>query len=196
MDIKTLESELYEDLNGRIELLESGERVVIKLTCDDWEDKLRERERTFLITCIDSVESTVTERPNAEIELLSNHPVLWKHNAPYGELFYNSATAAKYELIGRLWEANEKATLGWREFSQYLNTFTQGEDIKFCEGNGGLVARGPTPLLDKFQSAIAGLVETNLVPTYQPEGGFKALVFDDCFVVCKEIEVEELVRVE
>jgi len=45
--------------------------------------------------------------------------------------------------------------------------------------------------MDAYQSAVSGWLKTNYVSSFVPEGGYKALVFDTCFVICKSVVVTE-----
>ena len=83
---------------------------------------------------------------------------------------------------------------GWRPLTNFANTYRLGQFIEFCSGSSGQLAHGPKPLMELYQSAVGNRINTNFVPSYIPEGGCKALVFDTCFVICKSVTVAELHR--
>ena len=190
MNIEELSKKVYEDLNGRITAVDYTNELIIYFQCDDWKDY--EVSKKFKITCNTVLESEVQPSPSGEIVFTEEHQLLWKHTEPHGYLYYTSEPESRYEILGRIWEAHEKAFGGWRPLTEYANTYNTGQFIEFCSGGNGLLAQGPKPLLELYQQAIDGKVQTNYVPSYKPEGEAKALVFDDCFVICKSLAVEEL----
>ncbi|WP_394170719.1 hypothetical protein [Saccharospirillum alexandrii] len=190
MNIEKLSEYVYEDLNGFITRVDLTNDLVIHFQCDD----IKEIDviRKFTITCHDVIESDVQPGFTGVIDFLNEHQLLWKHNAPQGYLYYSSEAENHYDLLGRLWETHEKLVDGWRQFSETINTRNAGIFIEFCKDSNGLLAQGPKPLLDKFQETALKHLKTNYVPSITPEGGYKALVFDCSFVICKAVTVNEL----
>ncbi len=193
MNIETLEKYLYEDLNGKILSVEGdrdASKLVIYFQCDDWKEV--DVTRRFRIICDDVKEDNVRPCHSGEIEFCDTHPMLWKHNDDHGYLYYSSQADSRYELLGRLWEVHEKIFFGWRPLSEYINTHHAGQIIEFCKGSNGLLAQGPKTLLKAYKEASNGHIDTNYVPSYSPGGYYKALIFDNCFAICKSVNVEEV----
>ncbi|RFA26233.1 hypothetical protein CAI21_17280 [Alkalilimnicola ehrlichii] len=190
MNIETLSEKVYEDLNGRITSVEDSEGIVIYFLCDDWNGF--SSSRVFQIQCFDVKESDIQPTFSGGVLFTAQHPLLWNHNETHGYLYYSSEPANRYEILGRVWEAHEKVFGGWRPLTDYANTYHAGQFIEFCKGTHGQLAQGPRSVLDAYQSAVAGLLETKFVASFTPEGGYKALVFDTCFVICKSVAVTEL----
>lgn len=190
MDIEALSEELYEDLNGRIVSVDYSKGLTIHFLCDDWNDS--SITRTFEIECFGVQELEIQPAFSGEISFTDQHPLLWNHNEPHGYLYYSSEPESRYEILGRVWEAHEQIFGGWRPLSDYANTYHAGQFIEFCKGSNGQLAQGPRPILDIYQSAVSGRLKTNYVPSFVPEGGYKALVFDTCFVICKSVAIAEL----
>lgn len=189
MKIEELSENLYEDLNGRISGVESSDNLIIQFECDDWNGF--ESTRFFKIICEDVVESDVYPTNTSNVEYNKTHILLWDHNEPRGSLFYSSEPKSKHELLGKIWEIHEELHGGWRPLTDYLNTYNSGTKIGFCEGSNGLLANGSKPLLEQFQIAIDNYIKNNLVISFTPKGGYKALVFDECFAICKSVKVIE-----
>lgn len=190
MDIEELSKELYEDLNGRITAVDYTDDLIIYFQCDDWKDN--ENTKKFKITCTSVAESEVQPSPSSEVVFSNNHQLLWAHNEPHGYLYYTSEPENRYDILGRIWEVHEKTFGGWRSLTDYANTYNAGQFIEFCQGSNGLLAQGPKSLIELYQQAIVGKIQTNYVPSYNPEGDTKALIFDNCFVICKSVAVEVL----
>jgi len=173
MNIEELSEKVYIDLNGRITSVEDDEELVtIQFQCDDWEES--DDDRNIIITCTGVVECELKPSMSGDVDLYNDHPLLWKFNEDHGYLYYSSEVDSKYELLGRVWEAHELSMNGWRPISEFINTISNDSKIKFCPGKSGLLADGPKPLLEAYQAAVKGLVETNYVPSYQPNGNFQA----------------------
>lgn len=190
MNIEELSKRLYEDLNGRITAVNYLNDLVIDFQCDDW--KGSNATRFFKITCHSVKESDVQPSISGEIEFTKSHQLLWNHNEPQGYLYYSSEPENRYELLGRVWEAHEKIFGGWRPLTDFVNTYNAGQFIASCKGSNGQLARGPKPLMALYQSAVSDKIKTNYVPSNEPEGGYKALLFDTCFVICKSVTVVEV----
>lgn len=189
MYIEELSDNLREDLKGQITQVNFGHSLEIHFQCDDW--RTNDVRRHFVISCHDVVEQEVKVSSSYEIDLLSQHPLLWNHNEPHGYLYYSSEPNNRYEVLGILYEAHEHVFGGWRPLSDYANTYLGGELIDFCMGNNGLLAYGPKPIIDVYENAVADLLKTNYVPSYKPVGGFKALIFTSGFVICQSVVVTE-----
>lgn len=190
MKIENLINEVYEDLNAEITVVESDDHLTVYFECDDWthENVIRK----FKITCLSAIESTVVKSFVGRIDFSNSDPILWNHNEEHGSLYYTSEFENNYELLGRLWEAHEKAFGGLRPLSESLNIDNSGQSIAFCKGSYGQLARGPRSILNVYKLAIGNRIKTNLVSSYKPEGGYVALFFDRSFVICKSVTVQEL----
>ena len=190
MKIEELVKEVYEDLNAKITAIESNKDLTIYFECDDWISE--NLVKKFKITCLSAIESRVLESHVGNMDFTKSDPILWKHNEEHGYLYYTSEFDNHYELLGRLWEAHEKTFYGLRPLSEYINTYSSGQNIEFCKGSYGQLAQGPISILDIYKSAIAGKITTNIVRSYKSRGNYCALFFDDLFVVCKSVTVQEL----
>jgi len=190
MSIEELSKELYEDLNGKITAIDYTDELIIYFQCDDRKDY--DVTRKYKITCYGVSESEVQPSNSGEIEFTNEHQLLWNHNEPRGYLYYSSEPESRYEILGRVWEVHERIYKGWRPLADNANTYHGGQFIEFCKGSNGQLAHGPKPLLEAYEQAIKCKIKTNYVHSYQPVGGFKALVFDTCFVICKSVAVAEV----
>ncbi len=190
MKIEDLIKEVYEDLNAKITAVESNDHLTVYFECDDWANE--NVVRKFKITCLSAIESTVVKSYVGLMDFTNSDPVLWNHNEEHGYLYYTSEFENNYELLGRLWEAHEKVFGGLRPLSEYINMYNSGDYIEFCKGSYGLLAQGPKPILNVYELAIANRIQTKFVPSYEPEGGYSALFFDNLFIVCKSATVQEL----
>ncbi len=176
MSIEELSKELYEDLNGKITAIDYTDELIIYFQCDDWKDY--DVTRKYKFTCYGVSESEVQPSNSGEIEFTNEHQLLWNHNEPRGYLYYSSEPESRYEILGLVWEVHERIYKGWRPLADNANTYHAGQVIEFCKGSNGQLAHGPKPLLEAYEQAIKCKIKTNYVPSYQPVGGFKALVFD------------------
>jgi len=190
MNIEELSKELYEDLNGRITAVDHTDDLIIHFLCNDWNDY--ETTRLFRISCHGVKESEVQPSVSGEVKFTEQHQLLWNHNEPHGYLYYSSAPENRHEILGRLWESHEMFFGGWRPLTDFANTHNSGQFIEFCKGNNGQLAHGPKSLLELYQDVVGDKLKTNYVPSYNPKGGYKALVFDTCFVICKSVTVTDV----
>ncbi|MBV8656988.1 MAG: hypothetical protein JO142_04100 [Burkholderiales bacterium] len=186
MLIEDLSKYLYEDLNGQVDSIAQGNRgLLITLECDDWE--IHGGRRRFLLVCADVRECTLTVGPVGWVKFFTEHPVLLEHNSEHSELMFSSAPGNSYEVIGRLQEAHGKVYGHWRLLSEHLNA-----NHEILSGGHGLVARGPHLVMQKYAAAIDSLLKVNIVHSYKPKTEFRALVFDEQFLVCNYVDVIEI----
>ena len=192
MTIQTLSKYIYQDLNARIISLSQKQDFKIHIECDDWNSS--DCKRNFMLSCFEVIESTAFPSYFDELNFCNNHQLLWNHNEQHGELYYSSETQSENELLGVLWKVHEETFGGRRPLNDYVNIYYQNQKLRFCTGSGGQVAKGPNPILKVYQNALKDKLILNHISTYTPPGGYKALIFDDSFVICKRIEVKELTK--
>ena len=190
MKIEEFVDKFWEDLNGRITQVEEGNELVMFFQCDDWDDT--DKIRTFKFRCNGVVESTAIQSPSDSVRFLSQHPLIWDHNEPSGQLFYVSEPENRYEILGRMFDAHQKIYGGWRGFNDYANTYSPGFNVHFGEGSNGLLASGPKSLLEAYAKSVRGRVETQLLMDNSRKADYKALIFDMCFVICESVKVKEM----
>jgi hypothetical protein len=176
---------LWEGLNGKITLVEelSSNQVLVKLICDDW--KNANAQRSYNIICKDVAASKLVPMPCDEIAVNSEHVLLWQYNAQHYDLFYSSKPENGYEILGMLWEAHERA-LG--DFAECYSSINAINFISHFKSGYGLLARGPKSLIESYQSAVVGKINLNVIESYNPEGGYSILFFDNSYIIAKSFE--------
>ena len=110
-----------------------------------------------------------------EISFTDDHILLWEHNLPSYQLFYNSVADNCHEILGLLWEAHEIAL---QDFIEHQASISPQNFAKQYQDGFGLLARGPKLLLEAYQGAVSGKLDTYMVESYKPKGGYSALLFD------------------
>jgi hypothetical protein len=206
--IETLCDNVNESLEGKIEEVEEPEvdeeedrpeveDLIIRFSCKPW--KGGKGVRFFRITCRDYREHNIAEIPCPRIALVDDHPSLWDYNEEQAYLRFTSKPENPYEVIGRIWETYQEVTRGWEGCGTCLN-FTMGPGIhRALEMDSGLLAMGPWPLLEAYRRAIGDRMELQMTLatdfTSAPEfRRYKALLFGEDAVVCREVEVVEETR--
>lgn len=188
MNIEELSEAVFEDLNGGIASAahqDTGLSVVYE--CDSWKDP--DKRVSFLLLCSEVAETTVCPGLSEDLWWTAEHPLLLNHNSERGSLFFTSSPDNPHEVVGVLYQTHENLFRGWRPLRDYINHCGQTHQI-LASGNG-LLARGPLPLLELYQKSIGHLLKTNTVKSYTPDGGYKAIIFDESFVICKDVEVSQ-----
>ncbi len=189
MNIKELSENVYEDLNGQIVSVDCQETTVtLFFECDHWKDL--DKRISIQIRCSEVVENAVSPGFSGFLQWEDNHPLLLKHNKQHGSLFFTSKPTKPYEVIGILYQAHEDLFKGWRPLSDHINQCGKTNDI--LASGSGLLARGPIPVLELYQNSLEGLIQTNIIKSYTPNGGYKALILDEFFLVCKEVKLTQL----
>jgi hypothetical protein len=188
MNIEELSEAVYEDLNGRIVSADhQDDRVTLVYECDYWEDP--DKRVSFLLRCSEVAETTACPGVSGDLWWTSEHPLLLNHNHQHGSLFFTSKPANLHGVVGVLYQTHEDLFQGWRPLRDHINHCGKTHEI-LASGNG-LLARGPIPLLELYQKSVQRLIKTNIVNSYTPDGGCRAIIFEDSFVICKEVEVSQ-----
>jgi hypothetical protein len=106
------------------------------------------------IRCDDPVEVRLDlVQPAGVLELLSEHPLLLRHNAPRSELFFSGKPESLAGVIGELVIAHEAVSQGWMAFREHLNRFLSVEAL--LGGGFGILAEGPEPLILAYTGVLA-----------------------------------------
>lgn len=184
-----LHANLLEGLGGEVLAVESLEKGALEIdfVCDDREAP--KKVRRFRITCLEVAKTTVCPAQSDEIALDTEHVVLWKYNLPHFQLFYRSVPKSAYETLGRLLETHDKALSATGCVSGFIDP---ANFIKYHSGGLGLLARGPEPQLEIYQDAILEQVDTYMIPSYEPKGGYAVLWFEVGHVIAQSFEIEEI----
>ncbi|MFO0983049.1 MAG: hypothetical protein U1E76_15195 [Planctomycetota bacterium] len=195
--IEDLCASLTHHENGLLEVVGPMEEnlLAIRFACDDWLGSgVRRR---FLLSCLGTVERQLDAGSSEEIRWVDQHPVLWTFNSPHGYLHLGSRPADAFAAVGRLYEAHEQLFQGWKALREFLNPGFTSNLHELLEGGRGMLAQGPCPVLERYRDALQPLMETYLNDAphdrrYDAQHPKRALIFDDCYVVCDSVDVKEL----
>ena len=186
MTIDELSAEVYEDLNGKVvSVSHRDDTTTVVYECDDWENPVGRV--SFRLHCTAVAETTVTRGWSEGLVWTADHPLLLNHNQEHGDLFFSSRPSNPHEVLGLLYQAHENLFGGWRPLRNHINRCGKTDEI--LAGGHGLLASGPLPLLEIYRESLGQLLTTKVVKTHAPDGGYHALVFDETFVICKEVGV-------
>lgn len=200
VDLNQLADVLYEDLNGYIYSVEyvsgNSNALLIRFRCDNWRydeqnqysvrDEYDSSPRYFTIHCSGVVESDIQPSSSGELQFTEQHPLLWDYTEPRGGLYYSATTqASAYEILGRLSDAHSQVLHGWRPVKHYTNGYRRQNKLVLGTDGSGQLAQGPKPLMDIYQQALEGILDTYFVPATTPKEDVKALIFDEGFVICR-----------
>jgi len=182
---KELSEAVYEDLNGHIVTVsddDKGYRILFR--CNDWHDLKKTRQFELVFDGVQ--ESNATPSASGGLRLLEEHPLLWQHNSEHVSMFFSSAPSRPLEMIGHLYEAHTRLFGRWREFTDYLRA-----DLELLRGGQGLLARGPKRAIQEYAKVIGNELRHSIVQGHTPRGGYRVVVFDECYVVCRDVSVIE-----
>lgn len=186
MNIDTLCKNIYEDLEGYISAIESTYLGISFIyETDHWDDHAKRV--SIKIECEGVAESTLNINAGGSFQLLTEHPVLDDYIGNSGSLFFSSMPKNPSEIIGLLYSAHESYFDGWRELSNYLNTNVPLFDL-LSSGKGSL-ASAPISVLEMYKNAVSEYLDVNIVESRKNECGFKMLMVEDTYIVCKNISV-------
>jgi hypothetical protein len=190
MNIEILSAGLYEDSNGVVTsvLLEESGDLAFVLECDDWNGS--ERRRQFTIRCKRLFKSDLCVGSANAISLYREHPLLLDRTVKQGVLYFSSRPVDAYQIYAEIWDLLAEQYGGWLIPSEMIG-HSPSSFRALLDGGYGLLLRGPLFVLASAQARIDGAVKTQLVETHTVQGGGVALIVEDRFVICDEVEVAE-----
>ena len=107
----------------------------------------------WAIRCHDPLEQHLDlTGSGSTIELLSSHPLLLRHNAQRGTLYFHGTPAAAPHVIGELVLAHESVSHGWVPFPAFL---THTPLAPLLGGGFGLLAEGPLPFISAYAEVLS-----------------------------------------
>jgi hypothetical protein len=180
MTLEELETEFYEDLNGRVTAVRlAAESFEIDFECDHWRE---ERRVAATIVCSDVRESTVSAGYIGGIERFRDHPLLWTHIQPHACLYFSSVPANPFELLGRLHVTHHELFEHWRPARDYLYASPE-----VLAGGYGQLAQGPLAAVQAYERAAMPFVRCSLV-TFEPgDTDWQLVLFDESFIICRDV---------
>ena len=185
ISFEELSKAVYEDLNGYIDTVTSDQMGYhVWFECDDWKD--HDSRRRFELVFQDVVEATVTPAALDYVFARDEHPLLWQHNDEHVSMFFSSSPQRPKELVGRLYEAHQRLLAGWRTVPEYLHA-----DSELLAGGRGLLARGPKRVIDVYATEIGNTLRFSIVAGHKPPGGYRVILFEQCYVICRSVSVIE-----
>jgi hypothetical protein len=190
MNIDSLEAGLYDDSNGVVSSvrLQVDGNLSFDLECDDWEGT--ERRRHFTITCQGLVESDLCVGGANAISLHREHPLLLDRVGKQGGLYFSSQAQDAHQIYADIWDILSEHYQGWKCPSDVIG-HSPSSFRSLVEGGYGLLLRGPLSILATVQDRIGNALTTQLIETHTGEAVAVALVVEDRFVVCSEVEATE-----
>jgi len=186
-----LSNAVYEDLNGHIiEVSTRDDAVHLLFECDDWTNTASTRatgRRRFDLRFHEVAECTATPSATGIIQVADEHPLLWNHNDEHVSMFFSSSPANPFELFGQLCVAHGQLFKGWRPVGDYLHA-----GPRLMHDGYGLFAQGPRRAVEEYQRIVEGKLRYSIIHGYRPHGGYKAVLFDTCYVICRSDSATEI----
>jgi hypothetical protein len=134
----------------------------------------------------DVPEATATPSSCGSFHVADDHPLLWQHNDESVSMFFSSASPEPFALLGRLHEAHAALFGGWRELSAYWDAGSELLRVGY-----GRLADGPRRAINEYARVVGETLRYSIVQGHTPRGGYRVVLFDECYVVCRSVSVIE-----
>jgi hypothetical protein len=110
--------------------------------------------QSWRITCHDTYDALIHLDEGGDLQLRTDHPLLWRFTMPELELYFRrldqtNAVAA----LGAIYATHMRLTNGWLELGDLLNANVAVETL--LSGVAGLLATGPKRLIEAFSAELA-----------------------------------------
>ncbi|MCL6600816.1 MAG: hypothetical protein K6T81_19080 [Alicyclobacillus macrosporangiidus] len=151
--------------------------------CLEYSDQLIQE---WTIECTDLIDYNLTLDFIDDINVYTDHVLLWSKNTEHCQLFFKGKPDNPYEVVGALYAKHEEVTNGWIKFDTFLNGLVSVDKL-LSRGNG-LFAEGPEELLKSYKSVLENfMVSTSMLPskhdTHREQ--YQVMVFGKSYVVAK-----------
>jgi hypothetical protein len=142
------------------------------------------------------VEFRISDDIAQNIDVTSDHPLLWTVAADSVAAYFNGAPADSIAAVGALYEAHHGAAGNWIPFSRFFNPLPLSKLL--AAGNGKL-AEGPAPLLEIYRGVLGTFgVDVQLKFPRRPSrwmgatwvefGPQKVLLMDESYVIATDFK--------
>lgn len=84
-----------------------------------------------------------------QMQLLEDHPLLWRFKDIQSELYFSQSTDRPYELINSILETHQKMTNNWYSLNEFINCEYLSL-IDLCKSSNVLFAKGPRKILTEY----------------------------------------------
>lgn len=199
--LDTVASHEFEELGGWLRLQSVGfaDRSVsfdIEVHVGDFQSG------HWRLTCEESVDYRFSHGCIADLELKSEHPVLWRFIKRQREIYFRGTVDSPHALIGAIAEAHAELVGNWLPLGTFLNPLVPIPEL--LAGGHGLFATGPEPLLDSYQSVLtaSGLAVSGpspRAPKYwngrqwiTDTTNWRALILGDSYIVGRAFEAQRV----
>jgi len=127
-----------------------------------------------------------------ELEILSEHELLWKYNNDCGKLILKGRAKSTFKTIGELYKTHHSHTKGYYPFDE-LSHYRL--DHILHKGSG--LIEGPMPLMESYQKVLTkNGYPTTLLPfkedEYYETRDYKLLLMGNSYVVAKHFSAHKV----
>ena len=135
------------------------------------------------------------------LSLTGDHPLLLPHVAAVGELYFVGRPVDVDATVGRLYAAHRRVAGDWFGPTAFLNATAQRPAAALLAGGHGLLAKGPTPLVEAYAAVLrAEGIRVTTPPARPPvvwldDGGWvretgdlAVLLLDESYLVAEAFE--------
>jgi hypothetical protein len=121
-------------------------KVEAIITCDD--EDLKDSHRYWTININGFKECKLTLAGDSNVEILTDHPLLWKYNDVQASLYFNGTCSDPYKLVLDLYQLNEQLFDGHHNFINIKGYH------HLLQQPGGFLASGPQKLLERYAQLL------------------------------------------
>jgi hypothetical protein len=87
------------------------------------------------------------------MQLMEDHPLLWRFNDIQSELYFSQSTDRPYELINSVLEIHRKTVGNWYRLNKFIN-YGNLPFVDLCKSSNALFARGPKKILTAYAGVL------------------------------------------
>ncbi len=132
-------------------------------------------EQSWQVECVGFLEHQLTVGPCDGLALEYNHVLLWPYIYPKASVsFYGEAKDCR-AVVGALYKSHLELTGDWIPFDRFMN----GNVVRMLGGRYGMLAEGPTPLIESYAKVLEsfgiGATVTEPKPAYYTNDKFSGL---------------------
>jgi hypothetical protein len=109
-------------------------------------------EQSWEVECIDVLEQQLSLGSCDGIDLQYDHVLLWPYIYPFAAVSFYGEAKDHLAVVGALYKRHLELTGDWIAFGRFMN----GNVVEMVSGRYGMLAEGPTPLIESYAKVLEG----------------------------------------
>ena len=120
--------------------------------------------QSWEVDCVGLLEHQMFLGQCDDFDLSHDHPLLWPYIYPTASVSFYGAAENSLAVLGALYQRHLELVSDWIPFGRFMN----GNSLEIIRGRYGMLAEGPTPLVEAYAQVLESFKISNKVTDPKP----------------------------